>query len=117
MLLKFQRNPQSFLHALMNCNELMPLRENAEAHGQSTILASRAKIFVHPCNYDSVLIAIVQQKLHLFGAHVVVEQEFEDTLINMLKRIVKPKQGGRTIIDLTPFPDASSPQAVYNIRP
>merc|ERR1712060_956637 len=41
------------------------------------------------------------RELQLFADHVIVEPEFEDSVINILRRIVKPKHGGRVVIDFT----------------
>lgn len=100
VLLKFERNPKKFLDVLMSWEVLAPYREDLESHGLAVILPSRAKIFVHPFRYQAVLQAIEEKGLDLYADHVIIEPDIEHDVVDILKRIVKPKQGGRETIAL-----------------
>jgi len=94
----------------MSCEALEPIRSALEAHNYPMILESRAKIFVHPCHYEAVLDSIQRQQLKLFADHIVIEHFFEEAVVDVLKKIVKPKTGKRLLISLSAHSTSGSPQ-------
>eukprot|EP00933_Yihiella_yeosuensis_P081228 TRINITY_DN94791_c0_g1_i1.p1 TRINITY_DN94791_c0_g1~~TRINITY_DN94791_c0_g1_i1.p1 ORF type:complete len:678 (-),score=97.93 TRINITY_DN94791_c0_g1_i1:405-2213(-) len=81
ILLEFSRNPKSFFDALNACPKLQACKSALETVGLSSLLPdSGAHIFVSPGTWHAALDAISREDWNLKKRHVIVAEEFEDTV-------------------------------------
>ena len=105
-VLVYMRSPASFREALWNASELEAFRRPLREAGLSTEVpmdtayATKAKIFVHPDQYDRVLASIRDQfpDLTLKARHVIVNTESEKIVRAVLARL--PSKERVKVIDV-----------------
>jgi len=76
-LLEYHRHPEAFRKALCEGPSLQQCRAALEEAGCKWLLASGAKIFVHPQQYAQTLVAVVEQGFELRPFHVIVAESFD----------------------------------------
>lgn len=89
-LFEFTRDPQSFHTALKNCPQLQACGATLQLAGFNVDLASGAKAFVRPEQFEPMCEAIRLAGWDLKPRHVFVSMELEDVLLCAVKKV--PRQ-------------------------
>ena len=80
LILEYARSPHSFRHCLLTTPRLAECRQALLANGHTTELTSGAKMFVHPCQVDSVLGHVASLHFDLKPRHVIVSADLASDL-------------------------------------
>ena len=101
LVFEYSRSPAAFREALLTSELLRDCREALAAHGFSPELASGAKIFVSPEQYEAVVRAC--EDLDLRPRHVVVSHELFESVGEVVRGLPSSKKVRETGVSTVVF--------------